>query len=176
MLKEFTYNNDQNISFRETKKGRLESSDILISIFNASCRIVIDADEMEDSDSADINEAIDNLLKLDISNKAKIEPYIVEKYNEAKTTYYDEGDKAETQKDIWQKLVLRFIYVEKRRRNGGVYIKVQFDCEWDEEGGLQLVFNRSGKLVRVSSIDGWLTDADAYGKPDSADDQLNRFI
>ena len=106
-------------------------------------------------------EAIDNLLKLDSPNKVEIESLIIDKYREAKNVYFDEN---ESKENIWQKIILRFIYIEKRKKDNKIYIKVQFDCSWDEEGGLQLVFNNAGKLVRVSPIDGWLTDADAYGR------------
>lgn len=175
-MKEFIYNNGQDVTFTEIRKGRLESTDILIPIFNTSCRIVIDTSDIEDSDSVAIKDAIDNLLKLDSEYKSKIETIITEKYSEAKHVYFDDEDKDKAPNDIWTKLVLKFIYVEKRARDGGIYINVQFDCTWDEEGGLQLVFNRSGKLVRVSTIDGWLTDAEAYGKPDSWDKQLSNPI
>lgn len=52
---------------------------------------------------------------------------------------------------------------------------MDLDCEWEEEHGLALVFRKGMRLTRVSQYDGWLTEADAFDRPDAEDLLLSQF-
>lgn len=68
------------------------------------------------------------------------------------------------------------IQVQRRhRRDGDIYVHMGMDCEWEDEHGLQFVFRKGLKITRVNQQDGWLTDADAFGLPDSEDKLLSQF-
>jgi hypothetical protein len=68
------------------------------------------------------------------------------------------------------------IYVTRRPKNDqDIYIQIACECDWEEEHGLQLVFRQGKKLTRVSSQDGHITEADAYGRPDEEDELLSQF-
>ncbi|WP_297007248.1 DUF6985 domain-containing protein [uncultured Corynebacterium sp.] len=38
------------------------------------------------------------------------------------------------------------------------YVSLESECEWDEEGGLQIVFRSGGEITKVGPFDGLLTD------------------
>lgn len=78
--------------------------------------------------------------------------------------------------EIWNFVYPTDIYVSRRhRRDMDIYVCVACDCGWEEEHGLQLVFRQGKKLTRISDGDGHLTEADAYDKPDEADELLSKF-
>jgi hypothetical protein len=78
--------------------------------------------------------------------------------------------------DIWKFVYPTEIYVSRRsRRDQDIYISISCNCEWEQEHGLQLVFRQGKKLTRISSIDGHLTESDAYDTPDEEDKLLSKF-
>lgn len=61
--------------------------------------------------------------------------------------------------DIWNHLDIQEIHVSREPyEDKGIYIQLICDCEWEEEHGLQLVFNKNGDLIRVSAIDGHILE------------------
>ncbi len=82
---------------------------------------------------------------------------------------YDEADKPlwdiKDPNEIWEYVELSQIYVERRfskyEEDNNIYINVSCECDWDQENGLQLVFLDGIQVIRVSSIDGYLTNEDA---------------
>ena len=71
---------------------------------------------------------------------------------------------------VWEHVRVTGIFVDRRHRwDHEVYIKVACNCDWEVEHGLQLVFRRGARLVRVSAEDGHLTHADAYDLPTDQD-------
>ena len=78
--------------------------------------------------------------------------------------------------EIWDFVTPMCIYATRRPyKEKDIYINLTCSCEWEKEHGLQLVFRQGKKITRVSQEDGHLTDADAYGKPDSEDYLLSMF-
>jgi len=81
---------------------------------------------------------------------------------------YDEADQhlwdIKDPQEIWNYVTPREIYVTREPYEGkGVYLRLTFSCEWEQEHGLQLVFNKSGKLVRVSDDDGHILGWQGHG-------------
>ncbi len=81
---------------------------------------------------------------------------------------------------IWRYVHPTEVYISRRPAHEGaldhdLYVQVDCNCDWEQEHGLQLVFRQGRMLTRVSEIDGHLTEADAYAKPDSEDEMLMRF-
>lgn len=78
--------------------------------------------------------------------------------------------------EIWNFIQPSEIYVTRRPYNDrDIYIQITCECDWEQEHGLQLVFRQGKELTRISDQDGHLTEADAYGKPDSEDRLLSQF-
>lgn len=82
----------------------------------------------------------------------------------------------EDKNEIWNLIRPTEIYVTRRPYNDqDIYVILACECAWDQEHGLQLVFRQGKKLIRISSQDGHLTEADAYNKPDEEDELLSQF-
>lgn len=93
---------------------------------------------------------------------------------------FDEMDKPlwdmKKEEEVWKFVYPQEIEITRRnRRDKDIYLTVACECSWEQEHGLQLVFRQGKQLTRVSAQDGWTTEADAFGKPDSEDELLSRF-
>ncbi len=93
---------------------------------------------------------------------------------------YDETDQSlwrmKDKNEIWNHVQPSHIYITRRPyKDKDVYVDINCECDWEQEHGLQLVFRQGKKIARVSQIDGHLTDADAYDKPDEEDELLSQF-
>ncbi|MBU2901670.1 DUF6985 domain-containing protein [Maribacter dokdonensis] len=96
------------------------------------------------------------------------------------TIGYDEADKKlweiKDEKEIWKFVQPNEIFITRRPyEDEDIYININCECDWEQEHGLQLVFRKGKQITRVSQIDGHITDADAYDKPDSEDELLSEF-
>jgi hypothetical protein len=60
---------------------------------------------------------------------------------------------------IWKFVTPTGISVDRDDGGGDVYVTVACGCTWEPEHGLQMVYQRGARLVRVSGQDGHLTDA-----------------
>ena len=78
--------------------------------------------------------------------------------------------------EIWNFIQSTAIYITRRYYNDrDIYVQVACECTWEQEHGLQFVFRQGKKLTRASPQDGHLTEADAWGKPDTEDKLLSEF-
>jgi hypothetical protein len=70
---------------------------------------------------------------------------------------FEELEEIATPADVWDHAWPTRLYVQRNEgRDEKVYVSISFDCDWEQEHGLQLVFLEGDKLVRVSAIDGHL--------------------
>lgn len=93
---------------------------------------------------------------------------------------FDEADQPlwdiQNENEIWNYVQPNEIFIARRPYNDeDIYVDINCECNWEQEHGLQLVFRKGKKITRVSQIDGHLTDADSYDKPDSEDKLLSQF-
>ena len=129
----------------------------------------------------DADVALANFFTIGMDQREAIAPYIWQNCKEFLDAIgYDEDDQAlwdiKEAQEIWTFVDFRNIYVKRRHhRDQDIYIRLDGECEWEREHGLQLVFRQGKKLTRVSQIDGHLTEADAYGKVDAQDELLSQF-
>jgi hypothetical protein len=123
--------------------------------------------------------AILNFLKLTSLDRLKISDLVLKNYYDfLEAVGDDEEFKLNIDKpdQIWDFVHPNDIYVSRRPYNDkDIYVQISCDCDWEEEHGLQLIFRQGRQITRVSGIDGHLTEADAYDKPDSEDELLTRF-
>jgi len=56
-----------------------------------------------------------------------------------------------------------------RSRDGRVYVSVEYECDWEPEHGLQIVFRDGRTVTKVGPYNGHLTNNSAYGRPDLDD-------
>ena len=130
---------------------------------------------------ADADQAIANFLQLTATNRKAITSLAYKNCTDfLEAVEYDEEDAPFTQlndpHEIWNFIYPNEVFVSRRnRRDQDMYVQIDCECEWEQEHGLQLVFRQGKKLTRISSIDGHVTEADAYDKPDEEDELLSKF-
>ena len=157
----------------------LISEPIPIPFFDGKkLNFVFDGYENDENFFSEADNAISNFLEKNDSERMKISHLVFKNYTDFIDSVGNDEDlpKIENEKDIWNFVYPQEIYVSRRhRRDNDIYIEILCECEWEIEHGLQIVFRRGEKVTRVSQIDGHLTEADAYDKPDSDDDLLSKF-
>ena len=131
-----------------------------------------------DDKLVDIDNAIKEFLRKDLSDRNKISHLVFQNYKDFVEAVGD-GDftsNIEKETDIWRYVYPVEILVERRhRRDKSIYVSILCECDWEIEHGLQIVFRQGKKVTRVSSQDGHLTEADAWDKPDEDDELLAKF-
>ena len=162
-----------------------ESDIMAVPFFDNKKMKIIFMDFMPESDATFIKEADEALqlfLKKSTADRLKISNLVYKNcMNFLNAVGYDEMDKPlwdiNDQNDIWNHVHPNEIYITRRSyQDEDIYVNISCECDWEEEHGLQLVFRQGKQINRVSQIDGHLTDADAYDKPDANDELLSKFI
>lgn len=119
---------------------------------------------MEEAD-----ETIRNFLAKTLKEREAISTYVYQNCMDFLDAIgYDEADKhlwdIKDPQEVWNYVTPGEIYVSREPyEDKGVYIRLTFRCEWEQEHGLQLVFNKEGKLVRVSEDDGHILGWQGHG-------------
>jgi hypothetical protein len=161
-----------------------ESKEIEVPFFDNKRLIVIFSDFEPENDNTFIDEADQALayfLKLKTEDRNAISELVYKNCMEfLEMIEFDEADERLRQikdkNEIWKFVYPTNIYVSRRPYNDkNIYIQIVCECEWEHEHGLQLVFRQGKKLTRISSIDGYLTEADASDIPDEKDELLSKF-
>lgn len=161
-----------------------ESELVAIPFFNNKRLKIIFMDFLPEEDSKFITEADDalrNFLKKKSDEKLEFSNLIYQNCMDFLNAIgYDEMDQPlwniKDKNEIWNFVDPNEIFISRRhRRDEDIYINITCECEWEQEHGLQLVFRKGKQLTRVSSQDGHITEADAYGKPDEKDELLSKF-
>ncbi|MBL7782234.1 MAG: hypothetical protein JNM22_13510 [Saprospiraceae bacterium] len=161
-----------------------ESSQIEIAFFDHQKMKITFMNFNPEDDKEFINEA-DEALKLFLS-KSNADRLAISNlvYNNCmdflNAIGYDENDKPlweiKDQHEIWNFVQPSEIFISRRPyQDKNIYVDISCECDWEQEHGLQLVYRKGKHLTRVSQIDGHLTDADAYDKPDSEDELLSNY-
>ena len=125
--------------------------------------------------------ALTNFLKLNIDDRKSISALVykncIDFLDAIESDEEDDPLRALNDKnEIWNFVYPTEIFVTRRnRRDQDIYVSIDCDCDWEQEHGLQLVFRQGKKLTRISARDGHVTEADAYDKPDEADELLSLF-
>lgn len=162
------------------KHNTLLSEHISVPFFDGlQLEFIFDGYENDENYFSDSEEAVSNFLKKDSNDRKEISPLVFKNYKDFIDAVGEDEDLPiiKNEEQIWD-----FVYPDKiivkrrRRRDKDIYLQIHCNCEWEIEHGLQLVFRQGKKIIRVSSIDGHPTEADAYDKPDSDDELLSAFI
>ena len=158
------------------------SEETEIPFFDGKRLTIIFTDFEPEADSTFLEEAdsaISNFLRFDKQDRLKLSDLVFKNYADFLEAIGNDDEHKLTLRsieDIWDFVRPIEIYVTRRPYGEmDMYVQIHCGCEWEEEHGLQLVFRQGRQITRVSEIDGHITEADAYGKPDSEDELLSRF-
>jgi hypothetical protein len=112
----------------------------------------------------DLIEAANRLLALPPAAKDAVTPHVWANYLRMRTEVGDDvPDIAE--RDIWRHVAPAYVTFDRRTEDGLVYASIECECAWEAEHGLQLVLQRGVRWVKVSDVNGHLTDGHAYAAP-----------
>ena len=139
-----------------------ESEEISIPYLNNEPMAITFMDLNPEEDKEFVAEA-DKLLKIFLA-KTNIDRLSSSKHVHKNCTdflamiEYDEDDEAlhqiKSPEEVWQYVQFQNIYLQRYYEDNKVYLSLSGNCDWEQEHGLQLVFDDKGKLMRVSQSDG----------------------
>ena len=159
-----------------------KSTQVEIPFFDGKGMSIIFMDYEPETDLKFIDEAdsaLSSFLQFDKQARLAISDLVFKNYSDFLEAIGDDDEfkiNIKQNEDIWDFVHPSEIYVTRRPYSDmDIYVQLHCSCDWEEEHGLQLVFRQGRQLTRVSDIDGHLTEADAYGKPDSEDELLSKF-
>ena len=136
--------------------------------------------EEDNSFIKEADSALDNFINLEEKYKNQVTGLIYEHFR-AFCSMVGAEDIPDEMKgidksEIWNFISPSQLLISRRPyQQPDIFITMTCECKWEEEHGLQLVFKKGKALTRVSDQDGHLTNADAYGIPDSDDELLSKF-
>ncbi|WP_166856790.1 DUF6985 domain-containing protein [Telluria antibiotica] len=127
---------------------------------------------IDDDRKADYHRALQNLIDLDSSVLAAVEPYVTQYCNET-LDLYDDQDRPHVSiqqpSDVWKYVQFGTEVHISRRAHGddedGIYFSLECNCDWEPEHGLVLVLRDGLEVTKVGPYDGHLTNSDAYADP-----------
>ena len=123
----------------------------------------------DDKLMAEADQTIRNFLSKTLKDRNSISIYVYQNCMDFLDAIgYDEADKhlwdIKDHQEIWNYVRPREIYVSREPyEDKAVYLRLTFNCDWEQEHGMQLVFNSNGKLVRVSEDDGHILGWQGHG-------------
>lgn len=159
-----------------------ESEEIEVPFFDNQKLAVTFMEFEPENDNTVIDEADQALtyfLKLNTEDRNSISELTYKNCRDfLEAVEFDEDDEPlrqiKDENEIWNFIYPIGISAERRLCNDkDLYVVVVCNCDWEQEHGLQFVFKQGKKLTRISDIDGYLTDADAYNIPDEED---NKYV
>lgn len=135
-----------------------------------SCRIIIEGYD-DDPDREEIHTAIRNFLSASPQVLRDAEPHLFQYYSDYRE--YVHGLEIASPGGVWAHVHFGNEAVVSRRAYGDqrVYVSVEGECDWEEEHGLQVVFEEGARVSKVGPFDGHLTNSDAF-----ADERLEGVV
>ena len=115
----------------------------------------VEAEHKEYMDTADI--VLQNFLKLNSLNKINDSAMVHEYYAETLEHGYTKPLNISSIEDIW-KFAEPEVIIIYWDENANFYLCVSCICEWEQEHGLELVFENGQAMTRAKGHDGHFTD------------------
>jgi hypothetical protein len=159
------------LSSHDTISEWLVSDAIPIPYFDG-LPLAFTLDGFDDQDEAAVKNAVREFLALTPADRLAASEHLFQHYQRYASIMDDEdlGCWPEKAEDIWPHIVPSAITLARRgRRDTHVYVRIEAECAWDPEHGLQIIYRSGHQLSRVSEQDGHLTHSDAFDVPDDQD-------
>lgn len=129
------------------------------------CRIVLEGYDV-DPCREDFHEAIANFLAGSPAILRAADEDLYRYYKDHQEQWIAEGRPAIlTAQDLWDHVSLGDEPMVARNPHGdqGVYVSLECNCDWEEEHGLQIVFEKGLRINKLGPYDGHLTNTDSFG-------------
>ena len=155
---------------KDEKSGWYYSQDIPIRVVGGSlCKFVLEGYD-EDENKEDFHTAMRNFLSIDRKALALVENQVYRYYEDCNENFdVEDEDYVEINepKDVWRFVEFGNAAAVSRRSSGDrkVYVSLECSCEWEQEHGLQIVFQEGLRVNKIGPFDGHLTNSDAYADP-----------
>jgi hypothetical protein len=149
----------------------LVSSPIPVAYFDG-LPLIFTLDGFEEADADEIRDAVRAFLALTPADRLAASDYVFQHYQRYADILDDEdlGCWPERAEDIWPHIEPSAVTLARRgRRDSHIYVRLEAECPWDPEHGLQIIYRSGKQLSRVSEQDGHLTHSDAFDWPDEQD-------
>jgi hypothetical protein len=126
------------------------------------CNLVVE----EEGLAEDMARAMRSFVALKPSALAAAEKDVFRYYLDCKGDLGPGSVEIARAKDVWKHVRFGVEATFSRRRIGGkVYVSLGCACDWEQEHGLQIVFEEGRRVNKVGAFDGHLTNSDAYADP-----------
>jgi hypothetical protein len=110
-------------------------------------------------------QSLTKFLALDHTAKLAASPLVVKNCHDFLDTVEEMEEDSpmrgiKNPEEIWQYVHPKEVYVSFDTDSGRVYVSLMCECDWEQEHGLQLVYEDGKTLTRVSQQDGHLFDVE----------------
>lgn len=143
------------------------SGHVFVPILDRECQIILESFVQDDCKS-EFDVAIANFLSLgDAALREANEP-LLRYYKDHEEWWLERGEKPlRNAEEVWARVNLGRQPLITRRPYGNraIYVSIECECAWEEEHGLQLVFENGLRVNKLGGYDGHLTNSDAYADP-----------
>jgi hypothetical protein len=152
------------------RSGWVCISPVFVPLTGCESEIVLEG-YVEGEAKREFEEAVDNFLSLGPEALRFCERWVFEYYQDT-CAYSEECDillvSIGSAAEIWSHVRFGEVITVSRRADGdrAVYISIACECDWEPAQGLQLVFRKGEHVAKVGPIDGYLSNADAFGRPE----------
>jgi hypothetical protein len=149
----------------------LVSAPIPIPFFDGT-PLAFTLDGFELGDESAIGAAVGSFLSLTSDDRIAASNHVFKQFQRY-TTFLSRDELGcwpEHPTNVWQHVHPTALTLCRRgRRDTHIYVRIEAECDWDPEHGLQIIYRCGHTLSRVSEQDGHLTHTDAFDLPEHQD-------
>lgn len=145
----------------------------IAALRGALCRFVFD-DLDQDPQADDLFAVARRFLAMDAAALAVAAPFVYQYYGDTVAEAEVTGDAAALPSiggpnEVWDHVVVGSEVRVVRDRDGTIYVDLEWECDWEPEHGLNIVFKEGHVVSKIGPYDGHLTNASAFGRDDLRD-------
>ena len=150
------------------RNGWVRISPVFVPLTGCESEIVLEG-YVEGEATQEFEQAVDNFLSLGPESLRFCERWVFEYYQDT-CTFPEECDISLVPigpaAEIWSHVHFGEVIMVSRRAVGdrAVYVSIACECDWEPAHGLQLVFRKGEHVTKVGPVDGYLSNADAFGR------------
>jgi hypothetical protein len=119
----------------------------------------IDSEDKNSPDISDKQRAVfQSILNMPLDTKDVAAPAMFDNYLKVKDAVDPEPPHIDGPEDVWNHVEIVNILIPIHRSSRHEYFFIDFNCDWEEEHGLELLF-RNGQLILVNQAEGLWSNA-----------------